>query len=198
MFIKVIYILQEGEASSIMADMIIENIVATTQIAKELDIEHLADAIQDSNYHPEEFPGLALHFNDPKTATLVLSSGEIICTGAKNIGEIENSMIKTIDKIEESGISVMDEPDVEIQNIVASLDLKKKLNLANIVMNPLLENVEYEPEKFPGLVYRIDDSGVTLLIFGSGKIVCTGAGKLEVASEAIDKIEEKLKSMGVL
>ena len=181
-----------------MADIIIENIVATTQIAKELDIEHLADAIQDSKYNPEEFPGLALHFNDPKTAALVFSSGEIICTGAKNIDEIEDSMIKTIDKIEEAGISVMDEPDVEIQNIVASLDLKKELNLVNIVKNPLLENVEYEPEKFPGLVYRMDGSNVTLLIFGSGKIVCTGAEKLEDVSDAINTIEDKLTSMGVL
>lgn len=181
-----------------MADIIIENIVATTQIAKELDIEHLADAIQDSKYDPEEFPGLALHFNDPKTATLVFSSGEIICTGAKNIDEIEDSMIKTIDKIEEAGISVMDDPEVEIQNIVASLDLKKELNLVNIVKNPLLENVEYDPEKFPGLVYRMDDSSVTLLIFGSGKIVCTGAEKLEDASDAINTIEDKLTSMGVL
>jgi len=181
-----------------MANMIIENIVATAQIAKELDIEHLANAIQDSNYNPEEFPGLVLHFNDPKTAALIFSSGEIICTGAKNIDEIENSMIKTIDKIEESGISVIDEPDVEIENIVASLDLKKDLNLANIVMNPLLENVEYEPEKFPGLVHRIDDSSVTLLIFGSGKIVCTGAKKLGVASDAIDTIENKLNSMGAI
>ena len=181
-----------------MADIIIQNIVATVQIAKELDIEHLADVIQDSKYDPEEFPGLILHFNDPKTVALVFSSGEIICTGAKNIDEIEDSMIKTIDKIEKAGISVMDKPEVEIQNIVASLDLKKKLNLVNIVMNPLLENVEYEPEKFPGLIYRIDGSSVTLLIFGSGKIVCTGAKKLEGASDAINTIKGKLKSMGVL
>jgi len=181
-----------------MADIIIENIVATTQVAKKLDIEHLADAIHDSKYDPEEFPGLALHFNDPKTAALVFSSGEIICTGAKNIDEIEDSMIKTIDKIEEAGISVIDEPDVEIQNIVASLDLKKELNLVNIVKNPLLENVEYKPEKFPGLVYRMDDSNVTLLIFDSGKIVCTGAEKLEDTSDAINTIEDKLRSMGVL
>ena len=181
-----------------MADIIIENIVATTQIAKKLDIEHLADAIHDSKYDPEEFPGLALHFNDPKTAALVFSSGEIICTGAKNIDEIEDSMIKTIDKIEEAGISVIDEPEVEIQNIVASLDLKKELNLVNIIKNPLLENAEYEPEKVPGLVCKMDGSSVTLLIFGSGKIICTGAEKLEDASDAIEIIEEKLTSMGFI
>jgi len=181
-----------------MAYMIIENIVATTHIAKKIDIEHLANVIQDSNYDPGQFPGLVLHYTDPKIDALVFSSGDIICTGAKNIGDIEDSMIKTIDKIEESGISVINEPEVEIQNIVTSLDLKKELNLVDIVMNPLLKNVEYEPEKFPGLVYKMDGSSVTLLIFGSGKIVCTGAEKLEEASDAIDKIEDKLTSMGVL
>jgi len=181
-----------------MADITIENIVATTQIAKKLDIEHLADALQDSKYNPEEFPGLALHFNDPKTASLVFSSGEIICTGAKNIDEIEDLMIKTIDKIEDAGISVMDEPEVKIQNIVASLDLKKDLNLVNIIRNPMLENVEYEPEKFPGLVCKIEEASVTLLIFGSGKIICTGAEKLDGASDAINTIKDKLTSMGVL
>jgi len=181
-----------------MAGIIIENIVTTAQIAKELDIEYLAEAIQDSKYDPEEFPGLILHFNDPKTIVFVFSSGEIICTGVKNIDKIEDSMVKTIDKIEKAGISVMDEPKVKIKNIVTSLDLKKELNLVDIVTNPLLENVEYEPEKFPGLVYRIDGSDVTLLIFSSGKIVCTGAEKLEDASDAIEIIEEKLTSMGVI
>ncbi len=181
-----------------MADIIIENIVATTQIAEELDIEYLADALQDSKYDPEEFSGLSIHFNEPKAVAFIFSNGKITCTGAKNIDDIEDLIIKTINKIEDAGISVMDEPEVEIQNIVASLDLKKELNLVNIVKNPLLENVEYEPEKFPGLVYRMDGSSVTLLIFGSGKIVCTGAEKLEDASDAINTIEDKLTSMGVL
>jgi transcription initiation factor TFIID TATA-box-binding protein len=181
-----------------MADIIIENVVATAHIAKELDIEYLAEAIQDSKYDPEEFPGFILHFNDPKTVVFVFSSGEIICTGAKNIDKIDDSIIKTIYKIEKAGISVKDEPKVKIQNIVTSLDLKKELNLLNIVTNPLLENVEYEPEKFPGLVYKIDGSNVTLLIFSSGKIVCTGAEKFEDASDAIEIIEEKLTSMGVI
>jgi len=181
-----------------MADIIIENIVASTQIAKKLDIEQLADALQDSKYDPEDIPCLALHFNDPKTVALVFSSGEIICTGAKSIDEIEDLMIKTIDKIEEIGISVIEEPLVEIQNIVASLDLKKDLNLVNIIRNPMLENVEYEPEKFPGLVCKIEEASVTLLIFGSGKIICTGAEKLDGASDAINTIKDKLTSMGVL
>ena len=181
-----------------MADIIIENIVATTQIAEELDIEYLADALQDSKYDPEEFSGLSIHFNEPKAVAFIFSNGKITCTGAKSIDDIEDLIIKTINKIEDAGISVMDEPEVEIQNIVASSDIKKELNLANIAKNPLLENVEYDPEQFPGLVYRTDDPNMVLLIFGSGKIVCTGAKKLEDASNAINTIEDKLRSMGIL
>ena len=71
-----------------MADIIIENIVATTKIAKELDIERLADAIQDSKYDPEDFSGLSIHFNDPKAVVFIFSNGKITCTGVKNIDDI--------------------------------------------------------------------------------------------------------------
>ena len=181
-----------------MADILIENIVATTNIAKELDIERLADSIQDSKYDPEDFSGLSIHFNDPRAVVFIFPNGKITCTGVKNIDDIEDLIIKTINKIENSGISVMDEPEVEIENIVVSSDFKKELNLLNISKNPLLEKVEYRPEQFPGLVYRIDDPSMILLIFSSGKIVCTGAKKLEDASNAINTIEDKLKSMGIL
>ena len=93
---------------------------------------------------------------------------------------------------------IIDEPETEIQNIVVSSDIKKELNLTNIAKNPLLENVEYKPEQFPGLVYRMGDSNIILLIFCSGKIICTGAKKLEDASSAINTIEDKLKSIGIL
>jgi len=180
-----------------MADIIIENIVATTNIAKELDIEHLANAIQDSKYNPEEFSGLSIYFDEPKAVVFIFSNGKITCTGVKNIDDIEDLIIKTINKMEEAGISIMDEPEVEIENIVVSSDIKKELNLLNISKNPLLEKVEYRPEQFPGLVYRTDDPNIILLIFSSGKIVCTGAKKLEDASNAINTIEDKLKSMGI-
>ena len=61
-----------------------------------------------------------------------------------------------------------------------------------------LENVEYEPEQFPGLVYRLKDPMVAMLLFGSGKIVCAGAKNLEDISTAIDKISLELSSLGLL
>jgi len=181
-----------------MADINIENIVATAQIAKELDIKRLAEGIPDSKYNPEEFPGLVLHFEDPKTATLLFSSGKVICTGAKKMGDVDTTMQKLIGKIQKVGISVTKTPEMKTQNIVASADLKKDLQLSTIAKGLLVQNVEYEPEQFPGLVYRMDDLGAVVLLFSSGKIVCTGAKTVENVSNVIERMKEKLSSLGVL
>jgi transcription initiation factor TFIID TATA-box-binding protein len=197
-FIKSLYILQEGKASIIMVDITIENIVASTQIADELDVKRLADAIPDAKYHPESFPGMVLHFEDPKTATLLFSSGKVICTGAKKMGDIDTTMQKLVGKIQKVGISVIKTPEMKTQNIVASADLKKELQLSAIARGLLVQNVEYEPEQFPGLVYRMDDLGAVVLLFSSGKIVCTGAKTVENVSNVIERMKEKLSSLGVL
>ena len=181
-----------------MADITIENIVVSTQIADELDIKRLADAIPNAKYHPEDLPGLVLHFEDPKTVTLLFSSGKVICTGAKKMGDIDTTMQKLIGKIQKVGISVIKTPEMKTQNIVASADLKKELQLNIIAKGLLLQNVEYEPEQFPGLVYRMDDLGAVVLLFSSGKIVCTGTKTVENVSNVVERMKEKLSSLGVL
>jgi len=181
-----------------MADINIENIIASAQIADELNVQQLADNIPDAKYSPEEFPGLILHFDVPKTAALLFSSGKVICTGAKTLGDANSAIKKLIKKISSVGTSVSKKPEVKIQNIVASAVLKKELHLSTVAKGLLLHNVEYEPEKFPGLIYRMDDFGAALLIFSSGKLVCTGAKKMEDVSSAIDLMKERLSSLGVL
>ena len=181
-----------------MTDMNIENIVASTQIADGLDIRRLADALPNSKYDPEKFPGLVLHIEKPKTAVLLFSSGNIICTGAKNMEEVNEAIHEIISKIKSVGIPVSEKPEIKTQNIVASSDLKKELQLSSVAKTLLLENVEYEPEQFPGLIYRMDNLGVVLLLFSSGRLVCTGAKKMEDVSAAIDTMKDKLSSMGIL
>jgi len=75
-----------------MADINIENIVVSTQVADELNIQQLADGIPDAKYNPGEFPGLILHFDVPKTAALLFSSGKVICTGAKKIEDVSSAI----------------------------------------------------------------------------------------------------------
>jgi transcription initiation factor TFIID TATA-box-binding protein len=181
-----------------MTDINIENIVASTQIADGLDIERLADTILDSKYDPEKFPGLVLHIEKPKTAVLLFSSGNAICTGAKSLEEVDKAIHEIINKIKNVGLPVSENPEIKTQNIVASSDLKKELQLSSLAKALLAENAEYEPKQFPGLVYRMDNLGVVLLLFSSGKLVCTGAKKLEDVTTAIDTMKDKLSSMGIL
>ena len=86
--------------------------------------------------------------------------------------------------------------EIEVQNIVASTVFAEKLDLDVIAQS--IEETEYEPEQFPGLVYRLTDPKVALLLFGSGKIVCAGARKTEDVSSAVDKISKELSSLGLL
>lgn len=182
-----------------MAEIRIENVVASTSIAPELDLNALAVAIAEAEYDPGRFPGLVLRMKEPKTAALLFRSGKVVCTGAQSLEDVHRAIALVCKKVEAAGAAdINHEPDVEIQNIVASSNLHADLNLNAIAMGLGLERVEYEPEQFPGLVYRMEEPKVVLLLFGSGKLVCTGAKKPDDASRAVDKIRNELAALGLL
>jgi len=86
-------------------------------------------------------------------------------------------------------------PEITIQNIVASGDLHTNidLNMAAIVM----EYAMYEPEVFPGLIYRLQEPKTVFLIFSTGKIVCTGAKNKEIVKEAVIRLNQQIFEFGV-
>ncbi|MCK4366411.1 MAG: TATA-box-binding protein [Thermoplasmata archaeon] len=182
----------------LLAKIKIENVVASTSLGEELDLQAIALALTGSEYEPEQFPGLIYRLKEPKTATLLFRSGKVVCTGAKSLEDVHKAIRKVAKQIEDAGIKVNTDPDVEVQNIVASSDLETKINLNAIAISLGLEKVEYEPEQFPGLVYRIDDPKVVVLLFGSGKLVCTGARKPDDVKRAVEKITEELDAAGLL
>ena len=181
-----------------MADMKIENVVASTTIAKELDLTKMSKSLPEGEYEPEQFPGLVLRLDEPKTAALLFRSGKVVCTGAKTIKDVERAIKKVCKKVEGAGFKVFKKPEITVQNIVASANLHAQLNLNAIALAIGLEKIEYEPEQFPGLVYRLEEPRVVVLLFGSGKLVCTGARKAEQVTEAIERITEELDSKGLL
>ncbi|HEX9815975.1 MAG TPA: TATA-box-binding protein [Candidatus Thermoplasmatota archaeon] len=183
-----------------MAKIKIENVVASTSLGTELDLQSIALALDNAEYEPEQFPGLVCRLKEPKTAALLFRSGKVVCTGAKSIDAVGEAVGIVINALKAKGIQGIqsEAPDITIQNIVATSDLKAELNLNAIAVGLGLENVEYEPEQFPGLVYRLKDPKVVVLIFGSGKLVCTGARKAEDAERAVDKITAELSSLGLL
>ena len=181
-----------------MAKIKIENVVASTTLGEELDLQTIALTLDGAEYEPEQFPGLIYRLKDPKTATLLFRSGKVVCTGAKSLEQVEVAIKKVAKQIEKAGVKLKMQPKPDVQNIVASSDLGQEINLNAIAISLGLERVEYEPEQFPGLVYRIDVPKVVVLLFGSGKLVCTGAKKEEDVEAAVNKITEELKAAGLL
>lgn len=181
-----------------MAIIKIGNVVASTSLGVKLDLEAIALALDGAEYEQKKFPGLIYRLKEPKTAALLFTSGKVVCTGAKNLEQVKTAISKIVKQIEAAGIVIKVEPEIEVQNIVASGDLGAHINLNAIAISLGLDKIEYEPEQFPGLVYRLDVPKVVVLLFGSGKLVCTGAKKPEDAEAAVDKITEELKAAGLL
>ncbi len=176
----------------------IENVVASTGIEQELDLQTVAMDLEGADYDPEQFPGLVYRTRNPKSAALIFRSGKIVCTGAKSIDAVRTSLHHVFEKLRELEIPVGDDPDITVQNIVTSADLGRSLNLNAIAIGLGLENIEYEPEQFPGLVYRLDEPDVVALLFGSGKLVITGGKDPTDAEAAVGVITSRLDELGLL
>ncbi len=172
----------------------IENVVASATLKVEIPLEEVVKNIEGVEYEPEQFPGVVYRMKNPKTACLIFSSGKLVCTGAKSPKETKEAVANVVKILRKIGVKVPKNYEVDIQNIVASAKLGRELNLDDIAFE--LENAEYEPEQFPGLVYRIDEPRVAFLLFSSGKIVCTGAKTIADIKRAIEKLDKKLKSFG--
>ena len=155
--------------------------------------------LEGAEYNKEKFPGLVYRVKAPKAAFLIFTSGKVVCTGAKNVEDVRTvitNMAKTLKSIGFENIDL--EPEIHVQNIVASADLKTDLNLNAIALGLGLENIEYEPEQFPGLVYRIKQPKVVVLIFSSGKLVVTGGKTPEECEEGVHIVRMQLENMGLL
>jgi len=176
-------------------DIKVENVVAFTSLGKDISLTKLVETIESVEYEPEQFPGLVYRIKDPRAAALIFSSGKIVCTGARSIEMAKEAMKKVVDTVRDVGIDLPTEFDIKVENIVASSCVNAKLNLEEIAF--ALENAEYEPEQFPGLVYRIREPRVAFLLFSSGKIICTGAHNLKDVQTALNKLKVRLEEIGV-
>ena len=173
----------------------IENVVAFTTLGKDIPLVKISNKLDGAEYSPEAFPGLIYRIADPKAATLIFSSGKIVCTGAKSVDLAKNAMTRVVDDVRGTGVKLPTKFHTKVENIEASTQIDAKLNLEDISFN--MENVEYEPEQFPGLVCRITDPRVAFLLFGSGKIICTGAQRIEDIHTALGKFKGMLEDIGI-
>ena len=177
-------------------DYKIENVVATVsvELTEKIDLNQIARKHAEVEYNPERFPGLVMRIEKPRATILIFSTGKMVVTGLRKAVEATRVVEKVVKNIRKAGIKLAN-PEITIQNIVASGDLHTNidLNMAAIVM----EYAMYEPEVFPGLIYRMQDPKTVFLIFSTGRIVCTGAKKKEIVREAVLKLNQQVRELGV-
>nr|MDO8113232.1 TATA-box-binding protein [Candidatus Sigynarchaeota archaeon] len=186
--------------AEIKAEWKVENVVATVVVdlgtaGEKVDLNQIARKNSDCEYNPERFPGLIMRLVDPKATILVFSTGKMVVTGLRAADEARAAVDRAITKMKQAKIDIKAEPVITIQNIVASGDLHASIDLneASVIM----ENAMFEPETFPGLIYRMAEPKAVFLIFSTGRIVCTGAKTKEIVGEAVEKLAEQVKAYGI-
>jgi transcription initiation factor TFIID TATA-box-binding protein len=170
----------------------VQNIVATTSLEKEVSLSKLARTQPNTEYNPETFPGLVLRIKKPKSAVLVFSSGNLVCTGVKSVAQVREVITQVIKQLRKIGVNVTIKPKINVQNIVASGSINLELNLNTLSLE--LENTEYEPEQFPGLVYKLNDPTATFLLFSNGKLVCTGTKNKDQLEESMRQLNKNVRA----
>ena len=154
----------------------IVNVVSSASIDQKMDLIQIEKKFPETEYNPEQFPGLVFRLTNPKTATLIFRTGKMVCTGAKSEELSIAAVNMVVQKLRKAKINIKKDAIISIQNIVSSINLGGKIHLEKAART--LPRSLYEPEQFPGLIHRMLDPKTVILIFASGKLVCVGA-KLE-------------------
>jgi len=174
-----------------MVGYTIVNMVASGNLNATLDLYNLAITIPNIEYEPEQFPGAILKLREPKVSMLLFKNGKVICSGASSENQISLAIFKASKLIHEiqKSVKIQKNADYTVVNLVATANLNMTLDLFKTAMD--LDNVEYEPEQFPGAILRIHDPKLTLLLFKNGKLICAGAKKEEYLKKGL-RIASKL------
>lgn len=185
-----------GEPSSVetAADLVpkptLQNIVATVNLGCQLELKKIALYARNAEYNPKRFAAVIIRIREPKTTALVFGSGKMVCTGAKSEDNARLAARKYARIIQKLGFNARF-TQFTIQNIVGSCDVKFPIRLERLATEHQTL-CSYEPELFPGIIYRMEDPKVVLLIFVSGKIVLTGAKEKKHIEQAFEIIYSKL------
>jgi transcription initiation factor TFIID TATA-box-binding protein len=165
----------------------IQNVVCTVNLGIQLDLKRIALKARNAEYNPRRFAAVIMRIRDPKTTALIFSSGKMVITGAKSEEAAKTSCKKYTRIIQRLGYGYAKFLEFRIQNIVASCDIHFPVRLESLA-HAHNQFCSYEPELFPGLIYRMITPKVVLLVFVSGKLVLTGAKKRNDIYQAFNNI----------
>jgi len=173
-------------SEKIKHDVEIQNVVAVASLGQKMDLIAIMKIFRNVEYRPKRFPGLVFRLKKPKTTTLIFSTGKMVCTGAKSEKIAKSAVKKVVRELKKEGFIIRGRPKIEIVNIVGTADIGGMVDIE--VMADILDNIMYEPEQFPGLIYRMYDPRVVILVFRSGKMVLTGSKSEDQVNEAVEKM----------
>lgn len=185
-----------------MADVELVNIIGMLDFHRELELSAVADLLDSSDmvsevdYSPEQNHWLQTRFKLNERSKYVAfyrsgSSALVGCNSFEQLHQLEELVKTAMEPV------IWDPPTLEIKNLVGVGELNQNLDLTQLAIAAGLEQVEYEPEQFTGLIYRGDESDQVLLVFASGKVVVTGATKLEATNQSFQDFTERLAEWGL-
>jgi transcription initiation factor TFIID TATA-box-binding protein len=174
----------------------IVNVVASASIDQKLDLNKIQEKFPDVEYNPELFPGAVFRLKSPKTATLLFSTGKMVCTGSRSEEMAVKAVNSVVKKLRKGGIKIKKDAVVTVQNIVSSINLGGRVHLEKAART--VPRSMYEPEQFPGVIHRMIDPKTVILIFSSGKLVCTGAKKESDVYRSVNQLHSLLEEKGLM
>ncbi|MEK0349680.1 MAG: TATA box-binding protein, partial [Nitrosopumilus sp.] len=130
------------------------------------------------------------------TATLIFRTGKMVCTGSKSSDLAKHAVKIVVQKLRKGGIKIKKDAVVTVQNIVSSINLGGKIHLEKAART--LPRSMYEPEQFPGVIHRMVDPKTVILIFASGKLVCTGAKTEKDVFRSVNNLHSMLEEKGLM
>jgi transcription initiation factor TFIID TATA-box-binding protein len=169
----------------------VENVVASASVDQKIDLNEVTKKFPDTEYHPDQFPGLVFRLKTPRTATLIFRTGKMVCTGAKSEEMAVKAVQTVVERLRKGGIKIKNDAEIVVQNIVAAVNLGGKIHLEHAART--LPRSMYEPEQFPGLIHRMLDPKTVILLFASGKLVCTGAKKESDVYRSVNNLHALLE-----
>jgi transcription initiation factor TFIID TATA-box-binding protein len=176
-------------------DVKIQNVVAVASLGQEIDLLAIMEAFGNADFPPNKFPGLVFRLKRPKTTTLIFRTGKMVCTGARSERDARSAVGRVVRDLRRKGFKIRS-PKIDVVNIVGTADFGGEVDLESMV--DILDDIMYEPEMFPGLIYRMKYPKVVILLFRSGKIVLTGVDREDQVHEAVEKMRGVLVENGLL
>lgn len=181
------------EKEKVEGSVKIVNVVASATLNQKINLKSIIRRFPSARFPSEQFPGVMFRLRRPKTTALIFRSGKIICAGGKTEEEAYKAINCIVMRLIKNRIITSERPEYKVNNIVASANLGRPVDLASISS---WQKSMYEPEQFPALIYQMEDPKVVFLIFSSGRVICLGAKTEDRIYEAIRRLFQKLNLGG--